>query len=102
MQANGCHGNCAPVPFPGPGGFDPDTCSCVRYLPGQYAMQDGGSSGGNPMDGGADLSKLHVSCPPAGCPQGLMAVTYFGFAGPSGPQLCSCEIPCAADAGACP
>ena len=65
----------------------------------------GGSSsgGGGSGDAGLDLSKLHSTCPKSGpCPAGLTAVTYSGFGGPSGPQLCSCEIPCGEDASTCP
>jgi hypothetical protein len=59
---------------------------------------DGGSG-----DAGIDLSKLHSSCPEAGvCPTGLTAITYYGFAGQSGPELCSCEIPCNGNLILCP
>jgi hypothetical protein len=60
------------------------------------------SSSGSATDSGVDLSKLHATCPAAGCPMGLTAVSYLGIAGPSGPSFCSCEIPCGSEAGACP
>jgi hypothetical protein len=60
------------------------------------------SSGGGSAEAGVDLSKLHISCPSAGCPTGLTDVSYRGFAGASGPVFCSCEIPCGGEAGACP
>jgi hypothetical protein len=36
------------------------------------------------------------------CAKGLTCVTYYGIAGPRGPQFKSCEIKCGAGAPACP
>jgi hypothetical protein len=62
---------------------------------------DGGSDGGG-GDGGVDLTHLGEPCTNGACPAGLQPITYCGFGGCSNGQLCSCEIPCSFDAGACP
>lgn len=49
-----------------------------------------------------DLSKLNTPCDNGTCPTGLTPVKYFGVAGPSGPEFCSCTIPCANDPKICP
>ena len=36
------------------------------------------------------------------CPAGLTCIAYHGVAGPAGPRLHSCEIPCAEPGAACP
>jgi hypothetical protein len=42
-------------------------------------------------------------CDPAqGCAGGLTCVSYYGIAGPGGPQFHSCEIPCGEGSPACP
>jgi eight-cysteine-cluster-containing protein len=41
-------------------------------------------------------------CPDGKCPGGLRCLSYFGVAGPSGPELTSCEIPCKAGKTPCP
>ena len=40
--------------------------------------------------------------PDTGCAEGLTCVSYYGVAGPSGPQFHSCEIPCGEGTPACP
>jgi hypothetical protein len=35
------------------------------------------------------------------CAEGLECVSYYGIAGPSGPQFTSCETPCKDDEKAC-
>ncbi len=41
------------------------------------------------------------SSPDVVCDEGLTCVSYYGIAGPSGPEFMSCEIPCTGDAD-CP
>ena len=43
---------------------------------------------------GVDTSKLHSDCSSTACPSGQTCVSYYGIAGPAGPQFKSCEIPC--------
>ncbi len=40
--------------------------------------------------------------PDTGCAEGLTCVSYYGIAGPSGPQFHSCEIPCGEGKPGCP
>ncbi|HTM19527.1 MAG TPA: hypothetical protein VL172_03435, partial [Kofleriaceae bacterium] len=40
--------------------------------------------------------------PDQGCASGLTCVSYYGIAGPSGPEFHSCEIPCGTEAATCP
>lgn len=47
--------------------------------------------------GGVSLVGLHGSCSEHGCAQGQTCLTYYGVAGPSGPQIRTCEIPCRGD-----
>lgn len=49
-----------------------------------------------------DVSDLNGDCTDGACPDGLTPVTYFGIAGPSGPEFCSCSIPCADEPTLCP
>jgi hypothetical protein len=49
-----------------------------------------------------DLAQLGSDCGADGtCPTGLKCASYFGIAGPSGPEFKSCEVGCAAGE-ACP
>src|SRR5262245_53322885 len=41
-------------------------------------------------------------CDKGRCQSGLMCIEYYGVAGPAGPKLTSCEIPCAAPGAQCP
>ena len=42
-------------------------------------------------------------CPDNKCQVGLTCLSFYGIAGPSGPKLTSCEIPCGSDVNAqCP
>ena len=71
----------------------------------QMVCSSGGSTslGGTSGTGGATgLPGLHSSCLNGTCASGLTAVTYYGVAGTSGPQFCSCEIPCTGTARTCP
>jgi len=59
--------------------------------------------------GGADAARAGVDLPAQGqpckggkCAPGLTCLTYFGVAGPRGPSLSSCEIPCAGQRAVCP
>jgi hypothetical protein len=49
-----------------------------------------------------DLAELNRDCVDEVCPDGLTAVKFFGIAGASGPEFCSCSIPCADDPAVCP
>ncbi len=40
------------------------------------------------------IEALHRDCTSAPCPAGLTCVSYYGIAGPRGPRLSTCEIPC--------
>lgn len=51
--------------------------------------QASGPGQGQPCDNGA-------------CGQGLMCVEFYGVAGPAGPKLSSCEIPCDKTGSQCP
>ena len=63
---------------------------------------DAGTDGGGGGDSGVDLSKLGTPCQSGACPAGLEPVTYCGFTGCGGGTMCSCEIRCGQDSGACP
>jgi hypothetical protein len=41
-------------------------------------------------------------CDKGNCGQGLMCVEFYGVAGPAGPKLSSCEIPCDKPGAQCP
>lgn len=43
-----------------------------------------------------------LPCQQGACAEGLTCVEYYGIAGPSGPKLSSCEIPCPDQKTACP
>ena len=63
---------------------------CVWYRPVEAGKADfGGARHGLPCDNGR-------------CASGLTCVSYYGIAGPGGPLLKSCEIPCAATGAKCP
>jgi len=66
---------------------------------GGYAQ---GGVGGESGTVEPDLTQLHANCDGGTCPTGLTAMEYYGFAGPSGPLFCSCEIPCEEDPNVCP
>ncbi len=66
---------------------------CPGIVPGMQDMTP---------DGELDLALLGTACVDNACPDGLTALTYFGIAGPSGPEFCSCEIPCVDTADVCP
>jgi hypothetical protein len=66
-----------------------------------------GGAAGEPSSGGAagagfDLDDLNSSCVDDACPAGLTPIHYYGVAGPSGPEFCSCSIPCEDDPNVCP
>jgi len=49
-----------------------------------------------------DISNIHKSCKQnSDCGYMFTCVSYYGIAGPSGPQFSTCEIPCS-DASQCP
>ncbi len=49
-----------------------------------------------------DLADLNRDCVDDMCPSGLTPVKFFGIAGASGPEFCSCSIPCVDTAEVCP
>lgn len=53
--------------------------------------------------GAVDLSKLGTPCGDGDrCDGGTRCVTYYGVAGPRGPEFKSCEIACPSGKGPCP
>lgn len=40
---------------------------------------------------------LHESCASQPCAAGVKCLSYYGVAGPSGPLIKTCEIPCQSD-----
>jgi hypothetical protein len=74
----------------------------VQSPPADGGGADGSGGGGDAGDAGVDLSHLDEPCTNGACPAGLEPITYCGFAGCNNGQLCSCEIRCGADGGACP
>jgi hypothetical protein len=81
-------------------------CGGGTTVPGSDASTaDGGGDAGTGSDSGnVDPNKLGTPCQSGACPSGLEPVTYCGFTGCNGDagQMCSCEIKCDQDAGACP
>jgi hypothetical protein len=56
-----------------------------------------------PAPPGAALpSKAGETCDDKGCGGGYTCVSYYGIAGPNGPQFKSCEIPCGKATDKCP
>jgi hypothetical protein len=47
-------------------------------------------------------SKAGMPCDEKGCGGGYECKSYFGIAGPKGPEFKSCEIPCSAKSAKCP
>jgi hypothetical protein len=68
-----------------------------RGFGGEPNEPSGGSAGA-----GFDLSDLNSDCVDGTCPAGLTPIHYYGVAGPSGPEFCSCSIPCDDGPSACP
>ncbi len=55
-----------------------------------------------PTEPAVDLAQLGSECGAGNtCASGLACVTYYGIAGPRGPEFKSCELTCG-DKGACP
>jgi eight-cysteine-cluster-containing protein len=74
------------------GGFPKgDACGCVS---GQCIWYTRGAPAAGPKQG--------EPCPEGKCGAGLTCVAYYGVAGPKGPKLSSCEIPCADQKTPCP
>jgi hypothetical protein len=81
-----CSGGSTPPTTPTPGGGD-------------------GTGGGTatPVEPVIDTAALGQPCGDGdSCQAGATCVSYFGIAGPSGPEFKSCEIPCAGGKGPCP
>ena len=94
------------------------TAGCQVIKRGHYAHTfDGGANcyriTGEPLWGlpeptsaGAcptvDVTALNSACVNGACPSGLTPVKFYGVAGTSGPQFCTCSIPCAESAAICP
>ncbi len=84
-------------------------CACKSAPPATPGPTEPGPTEPGPTEPGptepaVDLAQLGSSCAEGGtCQAGVQCVSYFGIAGPSGPEFKSCEIPCGAEAkGACP
>lgn len=70
-------------------------CGCVEGECVWY--RTGGEEGAGPL-----LEGQGRPCREGECPAGLRCITYLGVAGPAGPRLDSCEVPCADPGAACP
>jgi hypothetical protein len=56
-----------------------------------------------PTEPAIDVAALGDSCAESGtCAAGVTCVSYFGIAGPSGPEFKSCEVTCSGKGAACP
>ncbi len=71
-------------------------CGCVE---GECVWYRTGKGKG---EVGALLEGQGKPCREEKCPAGLTCIAYHGVAGPAGPRLHSCEIPCAEPGAACP
>jgi hypothetical protein len=60
------------------------------------------ASGADAAAGEAELPAQGQPCKGGKCAPGLTCLTYYGVAGPRGPPLSSCEIPCAGQRAVCP
>lgn len=58
--------------------------------------------GGDAASGQGELPAQGQPCKGGKCAPGLTCLSYFGIAGPRGPRLSSCEIPCAGARAVCP
>lgn len=70
-------------------------CGCVEGVCVWY--RTGGEEGA-----GALLKDQGRPCREGECPAGLRCIAHLGVAGPAGPRLHSCEVPCAEPGAACP
>ena len=70
-------------------------CGCVEGECVWY--RTGGEEGA-----GALLEGQGRPCREGECPAGLRCIAHLGVAGPAGPRLDSCEVPCADPKAACP
>ena len=52
-------------------------------------------------DAGVDFARRGMSCPDGLCGEGLQCRRYYGFAGPRGPEMTQCVVPCGVK-GQCP
>jgi hypothetical protein len=63
---------------------------------------DSGTGSADPTQGPPQTGKIGQSCGAAdACLEGT-CVSYYGIAGPRGPEFKSCEIKCGSGAAACP
>jgi hypothetical protein len=92
--------------------------ACEPVLVGHYARRGGAGGcleivgeklwelppGGDPEPTcPAPDASLNSTCPDNDeCPAGLEPVTFYGVAGPQGPEFCWCSIRCADDPNVCP
>lgn len=79
-------------------------CGCKSAPPATPGPTEPGPTEPGPTEPTVDVAKLGDSCAEGGtCQAGVQCVSYFGIAGPSGPEFKSCEIPCGDGAKtACP
>jgi hypothetical protein len=62
-----------------------------------------GTGTATPVEPVIDTAALGTPCSDEGtCQPGASCLSYFGIAGPSGPEFSSCEIPCTGKGDACP
>ena len=101
LFAAGCSGGSSttkpdPAPHPGSDGSGSATGS-------GYGSAGSGYGSGDPTQGPDQTGKIGQKCGAAdACLEGA-CVSYFGIAGPRGPEFKSCEIKCGgAGAAACP
>jgi hypothetical protein len=81
-----CSGNSTPSATPAPA---PDPAPAPAPDP-------------TPASGAIDPAKLGTPCDQGACAAPATCVSYYGIAGPRGPQFSSCEVPCADDKAGCP
>ncbi|MGC4089771.1 MAG: hypothetical protein QM756_18180 [Polyangiaceae bacterium] len=78
------------------------TIDRVKQCSSGGSSAGGAGAGGSAGAGSFDLSKLNSDCVNGACPTGLTPIKYYGIAGPSGPEFCSCSIPCSDASVKCP
>jgi len=71
-------------------------CGCVEGECVWYRTGKGEGGAGNLLEGQGK------PCREEKCPAGLTCIAYHGVAGPAGPRLQSCEVPCPEPGAACP
>lgn len=79
-------------------------CGCVQGQCVWYGAASGSGAGSGSGSGSSPVAPGQGEKCGANdaCASGLSCLTYYGIAGPRGPEFKSCEIPCAAKGSTCP